>query len=64
MHFLPMGGAAIIGAVLASQLVQSLGTRTVQLVAAAFAVVNVLITLGTPQLQPDSEQIAEAAVAA
>ncbi|MDX6236669.1 MAG: hypothetical protein QOG10_1484 [Kribbellaceae bacterium] len=174
VHFLPMGGAAIIGAVLASQLVQSVGTRTVQLsgsvlsvagllllsradatgsytsqllpglvlfgvgiisvgvpaqiaavsdvehheagaasgvvtavyqvggalglavvttlsisrttdalthgvaqqqalvegfqrgllVAAAFAVVNVLVTLATPQLQPDTEQIAEAAVAA
>ncbi|GAA1593746.1 MFS transporter [Kribbella sancticallisti] len=31
VHFLPMGGAAIVGAVLASQLVQTLGTRTVQL---------------------------------
>ncbi|TDD57149.1 DHA2 family efflux MFS transporter permease subunit [Kribbella antibiotica] len=31
LHFLPMGGAAIVGAVLASQLVQRVGTRTVQL---------------------------------
>jgi EmrB/QacA subfamily drug resistance transporter len=33
-------------------------------VAAAFAVVNVVVTLATPQLLPDAEQVAEAAVAA
>jgi MFS family permease len=38
VHFLPMGGAAILGAVLASQLVQRVGTRTVQLAGAVLSV--------------------------
>ncbi|MFC9687608.1 MFS transporter [Kribbella sp. NPDC056951] len=38
VHFLPMGGAAIVGAVLASQLVQRIGTRTVQLAGAVLSV--------------------------
>jgi len=38
VHFLPMGGAAIVGAVLASQLVQRIGTRTVQLSGAVLSV--------------------------
>ncbi|GAA3145496.1 EmrB/QacA subfamily drug resistance transporter [Kribbella aluminosa] len=43
IHFLPMGGAAIVGAVLASQLVQRLGTRTVQLAGAVLSVVGLLL---------------------
>jgi EmrB/QacA subfamily drug resistance transporter len=43
VHFLPMGGAAIVGAVLASQLVQRLGTRTVQLGGAVLSVVGLLL---------------------
>ncbi|MET7282200.1 DHA2 family efflux MFS transporter permease subunit [Kribbella sp. NPDC005582] len=38
VHFLPMGGAAIVAAVLASQLVQRVGTRTVQLSGAVLSV--------------------------
>ncbi|WP_405070752.1 DHA2 family efflux MFS transporter permease subunit [Kribbella sp. NBC_01510] len=38
VHFLPMGGAAIVGAILASQLVQRVGTRTVQLAGAVLSV--------------------------
>jgi len=34
------------------------------LAAAAFAVANVLLTMATPQLQPTSEQLAEATAAA
>src|SRR4051794_3971725 len=43
IHFLPMGGAAIVGAVLASQLVQRFGTRTVQLGGAVLSVVGLLL---------------------
>ncbi|TCC52378.1 DHA2 family efflux MFS transporter permease subunit [Kribbella capetownensis] len=43
VHFLPMGGAAIVGAVLASQLVQRVGTRTVQLSGAVLSVVGLLL---------------------
>jgi EmrB/QacA subfamily drug resistance transporter len=43
VHFLPMGGAAIVGAVLASQLVQRLGTRTVQLGGAVLSVAGLLL---------------------
>ena len=43
VHFLPMGGAAIIGALLASQLVQRVGTRTVQLAGAVLSVVGLLL---------------------
>ena len=43
VHFLPMGGAAIVGAVMASQLVQRLGTRTVQLAGTALSVVGLLL---------------------
>ena len=43
VHFLPMGGAAILGAVLASQLVQRIGTRTVQLGGAVLSVVGLLL---------------------
>ncbi|HET6740717.1 MAG TPA: MFS transporter [Kribbella sp.] len=43
IHFLPMGGAAIVGAVLASQLVQRLGTRTVQLIGAVLSVAGLLL---------------------
>ncbi|MFF0338506.1 DHA2 family efflux MFS transporter permease subunit [Kribbella sp. NPDC004875] len=43
VHFLPMGGAAILGAVLASQLVQRLGTRTVQLAGAVLSVTGLLL---------------------
>ena len=43
VHFLPMGGAAIVGAVLASQLVQRLGTRTVQLSGTVLSVVGLLL---------------------
>lgn len=43
IHFLPMGGAAIVGAVLASQLVQRLGTRTVQLAGAVLSVIGLLL---------------------
>jgi EmrB/QacA subfamily drug resistance transporter len=43
IHFLPMGGAAIVGAVLASQLVQRVGTRTVQLAGAVLSVVGLLL---------------------
>jgi EmrB/QacA subfamily drug resistance transporter len=43
VHFLPMGGAAIVGAVLASQLVQRLGTRTVQLAGAVLSVTGLLL---------------------
>ena len=42
VHFLPMGGAAIVGALLASQLVQRVGTRTVQLAGAVLSVVGLL----------------------
>ena len=40
VHFLPMGGAAIVGAILASQLVQRVGTRTVQLAGAVLSVIG------------------------
>ncbi|MGW1344013.1 MFS transporter [Kribbella sp. NPDC002412] len=43
VHFLPMGGAAIVGAVLASQLVQRVGTRTVQLTGAVLSVAGLLL---------------------
>jgi EmrB/QacA subfamily drug resistance transporter len=43
VHFLPMGGAAIVGAALASQLVQRVGTRTVQLAGAVLSVVGLLL---------------------
>jgi EmrB/QacA subfamily drug resistance transporter len=43
VHFLPMGGAAIIGAMLASQLVQRVGTRTVQLSGAVLSVIGLLL---------------------
>ncbi|MFI5692158.1 DHA2 family efflux MFS transporter permease subunit [Kribbella sp. NPDC051586] len=43
VHFLPMGGAAIVGAVLASQLVQRFGTRTVQLAGAVLSVAGLLL---------------------
>ncbi len=43
VHFLPMGGAAIVGAVLASQLVQKLGTRTVQLSGAVLSFIGLLL---------------------
>ncbi|TCC58171.1 DHA2 family efflux MFS transporter permease subunit [Kribbella pittospori] len=43
IHFLPMGGAAIVGAVLASQLVQRVGTRTVQLSGAVLSVGGLLL---------------------
>ena len=43
VHFLPMGGAAIVGAILASQLVQKVGTRTVQLGGAGLSVVGLLL---------------------
>jgi EmrB/QacA subfamily drug resistance transporter len=43
VHFLPMGGAAILGAVIASQLVQKVGTRTVQLGGAVLSVVGLLL---------------------
>jgi EmrB/QacA subfamily drug resistance transporter len=42
VHFLPMGGAAILGAVAASQLVQRVGTRTVQLAGAVLSVAALL----------------------
>jgi len=42
VHFLPMGGAAILGALLASQLVQRVGTRTVQLTGALLSVAGLL----------------------
>ncbi|TDD19815.1 DHA2 family efflux MFS transporter permease subunit [Kribbella turkmenica] len=43
VHFLPMGGAAIVGAMLASQLVQRVGTRTVQLAGAVLSVTGLLL---------------------
>jgi EmrB/QacA subfamily drug resistance transporter len=43
VHFLPMGGAAIVGAIAASQLVQKVGTRTVQLAGAVLSVVGLLL---------------------
>ncbi|MDX3006032.1 DHA2 family efflux MFS transporter permease subunit [Kribbella solani] len=43
VHFLPMGGAAIIGAMLASQLVRRVGTRTVQFSGAILSVVGLLL---------------------
>jgi EmrB/QacA subfamily drug resistance transporter len=43
VHFLPMGGAAIVGAVLASQLVQKVGTRTVQLAGSVLSVGGLLL---------------------
>jgi len=43
VHFLPMGGAAIVGAILASQLVQKVGTRTVQFGGAVLSVVGLLM---------------------
>jgi EmrB/QacA subfamily drug resistance transporter len=43
VHFLPMGGAAILGAVLASQLVQRVGTRTVQIGGTVLSVVGLLL---------------------
>ncbi|MEU4193138.1 MFS transporter [Kribbella sp. NPDC026611] len=43
LHFLPMGGAAIVGAMLASQLVQRIGTRTVQLAGAVLSVLGLLL---------------------
>ena len=43
VHFLPMGGAAVLGAVIASQLVQKVGTRTVQLAGAVLSVVGLLM---------------------
>lgn len=43
LHFLPMGASAILGAVLASQLVHRLGTRTVQLAGATVGLVGLLL---------------------
>jgi len=43
VHFLPMGGAAIVGALLASQLVQRVGTRTVQLSGAVLSVAGLVL---------------------
>ena len=43
VHFLPMGGAAIAGAALASQLVQRVGTRTVQLAGGVLSVIGLLL---------------------
>jgi EmrB/QacA subfamily drug resistance transporter len=43
IHFLPMGGAAIVGAILASQLVQRWGTRTVQVAGAVLSVAGLLL---------------------
>jgi MFS family permease len=43
VHFLPMGGAAIIAAVVAAQLVGKLGTRTVQLAGTGFSVAGLLL---------------------
>ncbi|WP_145805865.1 MFS transporter [Kribbella amoyensis] len=43
LHFLPMGGAAILGAVLASNLVQRVGTRTVQLGGSVVSVAGLLL---------------------
>jgi fucose permease len=43
VHFLPMGGAAILGAAIASQMVQRVGTRTVQLTGAVLSVVGLLL---------------------
>ncbi|MBE1487673.1 DHA2 family efflux MFS transporter permease subunit [Plantactinospora soyae] len=43
LHFLPMGATAIFGAVLASQLVHRLGTRTVQLAGATIGLVGLLL---------------------
>jgi EmrB/QacA subfamily drug resistance transporter len=43
VHFLPMGFAAIIGAVAASQLVQRLGTRTVQLGGSVLSLVGLFL---------------------
>ncbi|TDO50762.1 EmrB/QacA subfamily drug resistance transporter [Kribbella sp. VKM Ac-2527] len=43
VHFLPMGGAAVLGAVVASQLVQRVGTRTVQLAGAVLSVLGLLL---------------------
>ncbi|MBF9132312.1 DHA2 family efflux MFS transporter permease subunit [Plantactinospora sp. S1510] len=43
LHFLPMGASAILGAVLASQLVHRLGTRTVQLTGATVGLVGLLL---------------------
>ncbi|GAA2821432.1 DHA2 family efflux MFS transporter permease subunit [Kribbella solani] len=43
VHFLPMGGAAIVGAMLASQLVQRVGTRTVQFSGAILSVAGLLL---------------------
>ncbi|GIG86392.1 DHA2 family efflux MFS transporter permease subunit [Plantactinospora endophytica] len=43
LHFLPMGFTAILGAVLASQLVHRLGTRTVQLAGAAVGLAGLLL---------------------
>ncbi|ADB29758.1 drug resistance transporter, EmrB/QacA subfamily [Kribbella flavida DSM 17836] len=43
IHFLPMGAAAVLGAVAASQLVQKLGTRTVQLGGTVLSVAGLLL---------------------
>jgi EmrB/QacA subfamily drug resistance transporter len=43
VHFLPMGFAAIIGAVAASQLVQRVGTRTVQLGGSVLSLVGLFL---------------------
>ncbi|WP_432944606.1 MFS transporter [Kribbella sp. CA-253562] len=43
VHFLPMGFAAIIGAVAASQLVQRVGTRTVQLAGSVLSLVGLFL---------------------
>ncbi|MER7892704.1 DHA2 family efflux MFS transporter permease subunit [Micromonospora sp. NPDC094482] len=42
VHFLPMGVAAIVGAVVASALVSRIGTRTMQLVGTALSVAGLL----------------------
>src|SRR3954447_3429603 len=43
VHFLAMGGAAIVGALLASQLVQRVGTRTVQLAGTVLSVIGLFL---------------------
>ncbi|RKR89258.1 EmrB/QacA subfamily drug resistance transporter [Micromonospora pisi] len=43
MHFLPMGAAAITGAVLATQLVPKIGTRTLQIAGTVLSVAGLLL---------------------
>lgn len=43
VHFLPMGGAAVLSAVIASQLVHRVGTRTVQLAGAVLSLAGLLL---------------------